>query len=254
MKTRVDTCSVHGEHDRTLVEAFEGENRVVGCQRCRWEGIHVEPTESQAHIEAVASKLWEALNNALFATGIAPRFRECSFENYRTSVKGQAEALSVCRAYVDQFQENYDAGRCLLLLGNFGNGKTHLGCAILKAVVTRFGASALYVPAADFIAALKSSFVRDSAVTEQEIYAELASADLLLIDEIGAQNGTEFERQALHQVIDTRYRNRMPTIITSNLPSSELSAYIGDRALDRLRENGGQAVAFTWESARGADL
>ncbi|MCY1283278.1 DNA replication protein DnaC [compost metagenome] len=116
----------------------------------------------------------------------------------------------------------------------------------------RYGASALYAPAPDIIAAIKASFGRDSKASEASIMAELAKVDLLLIDELGAQGGTEFERQSLHQIIDTRYRNMLPTIITSNLPGGELSAYIGDRALDRLRENGGQAVAFDWESARGA--
>ena len=82
---------------------------------------------------------------------------------------------------------------------------------------------------------------------------ELTKVDLLLIDELGAQGGTEFERQSLHQIIDTRYRNMRPTIVTSNLPSGKLSAYIGDRALDRLRENGGQAITFDWESSRGGE-
>ncbi|MFC0666763.1 ATP-binding protein [Azotobacter chroococcum] len=250
-KTRADRCPVHGEFDRTLVEAFEGDNRVIGCPRCRFDAIHGQ--DGAERTEAVESKRWEIRNAALFATGIAPRFRRCSLENYRASLEGQKLALDTCRAYVDQFEENFAAGRCLLLMGNFGTGKTHLGCSILKAVVTRHCASALYVPAADIIAALKASFGRDAASSEREIFAELAGVDLLLIDELGAQGGTEFERQSLHQIIDTRYRNMLPTIITSNLPSTELAAYIGDRALDRLRENGGQAVVFDWDSARGGD-
>lgn len=251
VKTRTDLCETHGEYTRKLVEAFSGEPQVVACPRCRWEGIHMADLDSQAHADAVSSKQWEELNGALFATGISPRFRACTLDNYRTPLRAQALALDACRAYVDQFAENLTAGRCLLLLGNFGNGKTHLGCAILKAVVERFNATALYVPAADIIAALKSSFARDAEHSETDIMAELAAVDLLLLDEIGAQGGTEFERQSLHQIIDARYRNQLPSIVTSNLPSKELAAYIGDRALDRLRENGGQAVSFDWESARG---
>lgn len=233
-----------------MTEAFEGEHHVVGCPRCRFDAIHT--ADAPGHADAVISKRWEGVNAALFATGIAPRFRVCSLDNYLATLEGQRTALAICQDYATGFAEHFAAGRCLLLLGNFGNGKTHLGCGILKAVVTKHGASALYVPAAEIIAALKSSFARDASITEREIIAELTGVDLLLIDEVGAQGGTEFERQTLHQILDTRYRNMLPTIITSNLPSSELAACIGDRALDRLRQNGGQAVTFDWESHRGA--
>ncbi|MCY1391376.1 IstB-like ATP binding protein [compost metagenome] len=251
-KARADQCPVHGEYQRTLVEGFDGENLTLTCPRCRWEAINLASSADEVRAEALASKRREELNAALFSTGIAPRFRRCSLENYRTPLDGQKAALDICRAYVDQFEENFGAGRCLLLLGKFGNGKTHLGCAILAEVVRRYGATALYAPAPDIIATIKASFGRDSGTTEASVMAELAKVDLLLIDELGAQGGTEFERQSLHQIIDTRYRNMLPTIITSNLPGTELSTYIGDRALDRLRENGGQAVVFDWESARGA--
>lgn len=252
-RTRLESCTKHGEYQHTLVEGFDGGSVELGCLRCRWEGIHTADVDTEAYTAALANKRQETLNAALFATGIAPRFRNCSLDNYRTPLEGQKAALAACKAYVDQFRENYDAGRCLLLLGNFGNGKTHLGCAILRAVVTRYGATALYAPAPDIIAAIKTSFGRGSDTTEQSIHAELTRVDLLLIDELGAQGGTEFERQSLHQVIDTRYRNLLPTIITSNLPGNALSTYIGDRALDRLRENGGEAIAFDWASARSGE-
>jgi len=254
IKARQDNCEQHGPFDRKLVEAFDGENRVFGCPNCQWEAVNTAPTDSEAHAAAVELKRWDSLNDQLFATGVALRFRSCSLKNYIATESAQIQALNSAKAYVDQFEECVDAGRCLLMLGNFGNGKTHLGCAILKEVVTRYSVSALYAPAPDIIAALKASFAKGSADTEQGILNELCAVDLLLIDELGAQSGTEFERHSLHTIIDKRYRSMLPTIITSNLPSSELAAYIGDRALDRLRENGGEAIAFTWSSHRGGEV
>jgi DNA replication protein DnaC len=253
VKSRLDDCETHGPFDRKLVEAFDGENRVFGCPNCLWESVNTAPTDSEGYLKAVELKRWELLNDHLFATGVALRFRRCSLENYIAVEAGQVQALKTCRAYVDQFEECMDAGRCLLMLGNFGNGKTHLGCSILKAVVSRYAYSALYAPAPDIIAALKASFAKSSTDTEQAILDDLCAVDLLLIDELGAQSGTEFERHSLHTIIDKRYRAMLPTIITSNLPSSELADYIGDRALDRLRENGGEAIAFTWASHRGGE-
>lgn len=249
IRRRPDSCELHGEHQRTLVEGFRGDNTVIGCPRCRFDAEH--GADEAARDAALASKRWEKINGALFATGIPVRFRRCSLDNYQADLPGQKSALDACRDYAGNLPQNLTDGRSLLLLGNYGNGKTHLGCAILVSAVVDHDISALYAPAADIISAIKSSFSRDSETSERDIHAELASVDLLLLDEIGAQGGTEFERQVLHQIIDARYRNMLPTIVTSNLPSSELAAYIGDRALDRLRENGGMAVSFDWESARG---
>jgi DNA replication protein DnaC len=74
----------------------------------------------------------------------------------------------------------------------------------------------------------------------------------LVIDEVGAQAGSAYELGILHEVIDRRYQFVLPTVVVSNLMAADLGRYIGDRALDRLRESGGQAVGFSWASARGA--
>ena len=71
-----------------------------------------------------------------------------------------------------------------------------------------------------------------------------------VIDEIGAQKGSEYELGLLHEVIDRRYQLVLPTVVVSNLPANALDQFIGDRALDRLRQNGGQAVGFSWSSMR----
>tara|TARA_R110001592_G_scaffold111372_6_gene308484 strand:- start:8708 stop:9499 length:792 start_codon:yes stop_codon:yes gene_type:complete len=248
IKTRLDVCETHGEYDRTLVEAFTGDARVMTCPRCRFDAIHGE--EGDTRDAAIEIDAWAKLNGKLFATGIAKRFRACTLDNYRTDNEGQKRVLDACQGYVDGFAESLETGRCLLLVGNFGNGKTHLGCAIVRAAVEQHKATALYVAVADLIALLKSCFNRDAEVTEKDVIAELTAVDLLLLDEIGATGNTEFERQTLHNIIDIRYRKMLPTIITSNLPPEELQDCIGERAMDRLRQNGGQAVAFDWESAR----
>ncbi|MNJ56206.1 DNA replication protein DnaC [compost metagenome] len=78
----------------------------------------------------------------------------------------------------------------------------------------------------------------------------LGGLDLLVIDEIGCQKGSEYELGLLHNIIDRRYQAVLPTVLISNLDPDGLKAYIGDRALDRLRQNGGKVVGFTWSSMR----
>ena len=80
--------------------------------------------------------------------------------------------------------------------------------------------------------------------------AELADFDLLVIDEVGAQAGTHYELSVLHEVLDRRYQLIKPTVVVSNMDARGLGQYIGERALDRLRENKALLAGFTWESER----
>ena len=64
------------------------------------------------------------------------------------------------------------------------------------------------------------------------------------------QYGTDTERLALWEVMNGRYESMKPTILVSNLTAKEIAGYVGDRVIDRMRENGGAVLAFTWESFR----
>ncbi|TKJ77783.1 ATP-binding protein [Pseudomonas koreensis] len=243
-------CPVHGTVDGAEVEQFDGSYLVRACRRCQWEAMNTADTRSEAHTQALARRKATALNELLIGSGITPRFAECTLGNYRTSTADMTSALIVCQAYADQFEENYRAGRGLLLTGNVGTGKTHLASGIVQQVIRKFGALALIVSAAEIIRIAKGAMVRGAEHTERDVINELAGLDLLVIDEIGAQKGSEYELGLLHEVIDRRYQLVRPTVVVSNLPASTLGQFIGDRALDRLRQNGGQAVGFSWSSMR----
>ena len=244
-------CPVHGTIDGAEVEQFDGSYLVRTCRRCQWEAMNTADTRSEAHTQALARREATALNDLLIGSGITPRFADCTLDNFITgAVLEKVRALSTCQSYVDQFEENYRAGRSLILSGNIGTGKTHLGSAIVQHVIRKFSAAALIVSAAEIIRIAKGAMVRGAEYTERDVINELAGLDLLVIDEIGAQKGSEYELGLLHEVIDRRYQLVLPTVVVSNLPANALGQFIGDRALDRLRQNGGQAVGFSWSSMR----
>lgn len=247
-------CPTHGSVNSSDVEQFDGSVLSRGCKHCHWEALNTAPVESDTHLQARGRKKAEDLNKLLVGSGITPRFSNCTFASYRTTsgAEGMAKALKICTEYVAQFRENYDAGRSLILSGNVGNGKTHLACAMVQKVIREHGAQAVIVSAAEIIRVFKGAIDRSADYTDKDVLHELAGFDLLVIDEVGAQAGSAYELGILHEVIDRRYQFILPTVLVSNLLAADLGRYIGDRALDRLRESGGQAVGFSWASARGA--
>ena len=87
--------------------------------------------------------------------------------------------------------------------------------------------------------------------SEGEIMHKLHNFSLLIIDEVGVQNGTENERNILFEIIDGRYQEMKPTIIISNLGKDEISNLISQRSVDRITQ-GGAVIPFTWESHRSS--
>ena len=244
-------CPVHGGVDMSEVEQLDGSMLARGCKRCAWEALHTTPRDSAERALATAQRKAEDTMAALIGAGITPRFAAATFDSYRAEKEPQHKALAKCRAYAEQFPANYRAGRSLLLTGNVGCGKTHLASAIVRTVVAD-RCRALIIPAGDIVSIARASMVPGSGYTDRDVAVHLGGLDLLVIDEIGAQKGSEYELGLLHGIIDRRYQAVLPTVVISNLNAEGLKSYIGDRALDRLRQNGGQQVGFTWESKRAA--
>lgn len=233
------------------IEQFDGTWLPTGCPACNWAALNTAPVDSLAHKAEKSRRSAERLNAMLVGSGITPRFRGCTLGTFVTDAEqAKVRALATCQAYVEHFEENYRTGRSLILAGGVGTGKTHLASGMAQAVIRQFGASALVVSVAEIVRVAKGTMAKGATYTERDVIDELARVDLLAIDEVGAQRGTEYELGLLHEIIDRRYHLVVPTVLVSNLRVEELKDYIGDRAIDRLRQGGGKAVGFTWPSMR----
>ncbi|VFR32492.1 DNA replication protein DnaC [plant metagenome] len=97
---------------------------------------------------------------------------------------------------------------------------------------------------------IKDTYRRDSKENEADAIARLVEPDLLVLDEVGVQFGSETEKMYLFEIINGRYEALKPTIVISNLAKDALTEYLGERVVDRLREGGGRMVIFDWPSYR----
>lgn len=237
-------CAAHGDYIASCLR----EGQLSGCPACSRERLaEVETQERQDQQRlAVAARLERQLGQAL----IPQRFKTKTFESYRASTDRQRVALAACQGYAADFPEHAASGRCLLLLGHVGNGKTHLAAAIASVVVEQHRHNVLYTTVSRVCQQVKASYGKDSAQSEREALEIFRTPELLILDEVGASYGTDFERMVMFEVVNARYEDVKPTIVISNLGAPALSGALGDRTVDRLREGGGVVVVFDWESAR----
>lgn len=204
--------------------------------------------DSHRHADQAAMRE-ERLRRSRRSAGVPERFVGKGFADYLAADEPQRAALAGVRDYADGFGREGAQGRCLLMLGTVGTGKTHLACALVQAVMDG-GRSARYLTAMDLSAYVREAYDRDSMMTERQALAEFAVPTLLVIDEVGRQRSTEFEQLVLWQVINARYERQLPTVLVSNLNPQRMEDFLGASAMDRLREDGGQKVVFNWLSFR----
>ena len=182
------------------------------------------------------------------SAAIPERFRNRTLDSYIAKTTGQKDALAFAKEYAENFDEVLQTGRSCIFVGKPGTGKTHLAIGIALSIMQQ-QQSALFVTVQRLIRRVKDSW-HTKEETESEVIDAYASPDLLILDEVGVQFGSEFEKQVLFDVLNERYEKLKPSILLSNIPSEQLSDYLGERVTDRLRENKGRMIGFNWDSYR----
>lgn len=238
-------CEKHGKFTGTFF-TIVSTPRKSGCPKCAEERqAEKEREEAARRASAIASIKDTILSRAQ----IPLRFRDRTLDNFRAESDGQRRALKIAKAYAASFDDRLAQGGGMVLCGKPGTGKTHLACAIAMHVAGQ-GRSAKFMTVIQAVREVKETYRRDSDKTEQEAIDAFGAPDLLILDEVGVQWGSDAEKLILFEIINGRYSEMRPTILISNLMETELGAYIGDRAVDRMREGGGAVIAFDWPSYR----
>ncbi|ENK6470612.1 ATP-binding protein [Escherichia coli] len=246
----VEECEKHGKYTSYEKYLTISGKRITSskseCPQCLEEKIRKKEIErEQAEQRARQSKI-EYLLNSL---NIPERFKNCTLQNYEPVNDDAKRVLRVCQAYASKWPERLQKGGGLVMCGKPGTGKNHLALAIARHAIIEHQSSVIFTTALKIAREYKSTWSKAATRTE-EVIRQFTHPDLLIIDEVGVQFGSDAEKLIMFEIINTRYEYMKPTILISNQSKDELSAFIGERVIDRMNDGGGCTLAFTWDSYR----
>lgn len=237
------TCVTHGPY-REMGGFFPSRPSAIrwfGCAKCN------KAERDRAEVELIAAeevKRQKRMEDKLDAAGIPAAFLGRSFDNFVIESAEMRYAHDIAKAFADDFWLKASREGLFLVFGGVtGTGKSHLALAVAQAVLRR--GTAMYMDAAELIRRVRATWRRDSPQSEESIMALLSRLDLLVIDEVGVQRGTDDEKATLTDIINRRYSEMRPTILLTNLPGEDLVSLLGPRVMSRLSERA-TFVAFKW--------
>jgi DNA replication protein DnaC len=208
---------VQNSDPRDFEDDFEASDADV-CPFCFGIGMEIVPGKGARQCEC---RKQSSHTNLLDKARLPKRYFDCHFHNYRAQNPTQERALK----FASKLAMEYPATeRGLLFMGTVGVGKTHLAVSILKGLTER-GFGCLFYEFGALLKEIQDSYNPSTKSSELGILAPVLETEVLVLDELGASKPTDWVRDTMAYIINTRYNERRLTIFTTN--------YLDERRADR---------------------
>lgn len=189
------------------------------CPQAREEVMKQEAEWAELKRQACAKRREKRVEILYEASGLTARNRIQTFERWEPKEEKMRQIKQFVEAYKDMAVkgelEKNDGLNSLFLHGSCGAGKTHLACAVANALIEA-EKPVLMTTFGDLVQEIKSTFLKGAKTSEKDIVEKYRKAPMLIIDDLGKEKPTEWSASILFSILNHRYSDIKPTIITSN--------------------------------------
>lgn len=230
------TCRTHTMGDGTIVR--------MGYQDCECDGFkaayqQILADETQKYNARINEMRRRRIDSLICQSGLGERFRQRTFDTFIAETEWQQKALETAKEFCQNMIDGKSNVPGLLLSGTVGTGKTHLAAAITIRM-SEDGCSVIFGTAASLLAKIRNGWNDEN---EANAIEEMCRVPLLVIDDLGKQysrknsDGWSWAQEQFFAIINARYENYMPTVITTNYDMEKLTEAMGEAIVSRLVES-----------------
>lgn len=162
-------------------------------------------------------------------------YNHLRFDNFQTHLEGlspdQNNSLRVA-AEMALYYAEHPEGQWLLLRGGYGSGKTHLAAAIGNHRL-QMDQPVIFMTVPDLLDHLRRTYGPGTDVTYDSLFEQVKRTPLLILDDLGSESPTAWANEKLFQLLNDRYVNLLPTVITTNQELEDLDKRISSRLVDQ---------------------
>lgn len=162
------------------------------------------------------------------------QFKTCTFENWDHKL-GNEKMFKIGKGYADNFQKCKNKNTGLLIYGAPGNGKTFLSACITNELMKKL-IPVVCVSVIALLQRIQKTFNKFEKEEAETVLSSLDNADLLILDDLGTENMSEWSVSMIYHIIDSRARLKKPLIITTNIDLEEIKERYDKRTYDRITE------------------
>jgi DNA replication protein DnaC len=167
-------------------------------------------------------------------SGLSKRMKGYTLTSFKPYVSpAAARAMEKVQEYLKDWEENRSTGHGLYFVGDVGTGKTHLAVAVMNELIARKRVPALFVTVPELLDNMRGTYNNPGRDID-EWMDSVKNADLLLLDDLGAERANDWVRERIFVIVNHRYREELPTIFTSNTGPKDLAAQLGERTASRI--------------------
>jgi DNA replication protein DnaC len=191
------------------------------CQGTGWKPVETDGVRRMVRCECHESQRADRL---MQLARIPRRYEHCDFEsfNIRKDRGGEPNrSLEWARTSAQRFVEEYPVDFGLLFVGPTGVGKTHLAVAVVRELILRKSVECLFYDFRDLLKEIQDSWNPISQTSELRVLQPVLDTEVLLLDELAALNPSEWVKETLAYIINSRYNQKKVTLITTTLPFGE---------------------------------
>lgn len=229
----------------------------MSCPKCNDTGWFPEYFDGVRRVERCDCWRADVARKMVSRARIPSRYNQCDFSTFITYPNEElVRAVKKTREFAATFPA-VDKG--LIFIGPPGIGKTHLAVSVLKEVTEKNGVRGVYYDTRSLLSTIKSTYNPVTRASEADVLEEVMGAELLVLDDLGAERLTDWVEETMNLIVNTRYNDRLATVFTSNyegVPDRDnmesLLVRVGARMYSRLREMC-DFLEFTGPDYRGFD-